>query len=339
MVVVELWERVLHQRGAHSRLCVAGGRVLVHERHSRLVCLDAADGSPGWDVPLGTWPRALVVAGDRVLALPQDRPVLSCFALGSGALLWQAELARGSGHVTVVDGVVLTGGWRGYTAPAAFALADGRPLWRAPAPVRTELPAAWAGGLLLGDGTRAWLLDPRTGRETASWRLPLPLAGADSGTVFTVLDEDRCAVVCGSRSVVVLSRTGRAVEVLRPQRNALLGGAPLRADGLLWLRERRCGGGGGWVGVDPLDGTPRQRVAVRERPVTAGVVGTPTGVAVALEDGALLRVPGPELPGGTGGTGGTGNRERIGHRVAAVHALGPGRLLAVTRNSLRAWQL
>ncbi|RKE16782.1 hypothetical protein [Streptomyces sp. TLI_171] len=47
--------------------------------------------------------------------------------------------------------------------------------------------------------------------------------------------------------------------------------------------------------------------------------------------------PGPGGPSGPERR--TGHRERIGHRVAAVHALGPDRLLAVTRNSLRAWQL
>ncbi|RKE17753.1 PQQ-binding-like beta-propeller repeat protein [Streptomyces sp. TLI_171] len=323
-MVVELWERALHQRGGSSKVLVSDGQVVVHERRSRLVCLDAADGTLRWDRPVGPWPRALVNAGGRVLVVSNDR--LSCLDPRTGDPHWQVGLPRWSAHVAVADGAVLTGGWRGYTAPAAFDLADGRPRWTSPARSRTELPVAWAGGFLLGDGPRAWLLDPRDGREAASWRLPLPLAGADGGAVFTVLDEDRCVAVCGSRTLAVLHRGGQ-VELLRPHRHPLLGGAPLRADGLLWLREARPGG---WVAVDPLDGIPWRRTALPGRPVAAGVVRTAGGVAVALEDGALLRAPGVPSPAG---------RERVGDRIAAVHELGADRLLAVTRSSLRAWQL
>ncbi|MFJ8621968.1 PQQ-binding-like beta-propeller repeat protein [Kitasatospora sp. NPDC093550] len=327
-MVAELWERVLHQRGAYSTVAVAGERVLVHERRTRLVCLGAADGALRWDAPVGAWPRALVVVGQRVLVLPQDRPVLSCLSLGTGELLWRAEVAHWTGQVAVADGVVLVGGWRGYTPLHAFDLTDGRPLWRAAARTMTERPVAWAGGLLLGDGGRAWLVDPRDGRELESWWLPAPLTGADGNAVFTVVDPDRCAVVCDGGTVLVLRAAGGRAERLPAHEGALLGEAPLPVDGLLWLREVRSGGG--YVAVDPLDGARRRRIGVEGRPLARGVVGTTGGAAVATEDGALVHLD---------GDGGVAGRERLGGRITALRDLGAGRLLAVTRNSLRGWRL
>ncbi|WP_354644153.1 PQQ-binding-like beta-propeller repeat protein [Kitasatospora camelliae] len=326
-MVAELWERVLHQRGAHSAVAVAGERVVVHERRTRLVCLGAADGAVAWDIPVGTWPRALVVTGERLLVLPQDPPVLSCVRLTTGEVLWRAGLPRWAGHVAVADGVVLAGGWRGYTPLTALDLTDGRPLWRSAAPVTTELPVAWAGGLLLGTGSRAWLIDPRDGRERESWELPRPLAGADAGAVFTVLDADRCAVRGGGGSVLVLRRPAGRSESLTTHGNPLLGGAPLAVGGMLWLRERRSGGE--YLVVDPLDGTRSRRTGVG-RIVVPGVVPTAGGAAVATEDGGLFHLD---------GEGRVSGRERLGGRLAGVHALGGGRLLAVDRGSLRAVRL
>ncbi|MGC4892899.1 hypothetical protein [Micromonospora sp. DT31] len=47
-------------------VAVASGHVAAHERGSRLVGLDAVTGAVRWDVPLGTWPRAVVAAGALV---------------------------------------------------------------------------------------------------------------------------------------------------------------------------------------------------------------------------------------------------------------------------------
>ncbi|MER7769226.1 PQQ-binding-like beta-propeller repeat protein [Kitasatospora sp. NPDC096140] len=327
-MVTELWERVLHQRGAYSQLALAGERVVVHERRTRLVCLGAADGTPLWDVPAVAWPRALVVVGRRVLVLPQDRDVLACLALTTGELLWQAEVEHWTGQVAVADGVVLVGGWRGYTPLAAFDLTDGRPLWRSGSRATTERPVAWAGGFLLGHGARAWLVDPRDGRESASWELPRPLTGADGRPVFTVVDADRCAVGCDGGAVVVLRADGRRPELLTTHEGPLLGEAPLLVDGVLWLREVRAAGAG-YVTVDPLDGTRRWRAGLGT-PAAQGVVGTAGGTVLASEGGRLFRLD---------AGGGVAGRERLGGRIAAVHDLGAGRLLTVTRNSLRAWRL
>ncbi|MER5626124.1 PQQ-binding-like beta-propeller repeat protein [Streptosporangium sp. NPDC002544] len=86
MIGKTLWERQLHQRGSASALAVTEDRVVLHERHTRLVCLDRHDCSVRWDVPIGTWPRAVVVASDRCLVLPQDTDQLFCLDLTTGSV-------------------------------------------------------------------------------------------------------------------------------------------------------------------------------------------------------------------------------------------------------------
>ncbi len=317
-MVTELWDRVLHQRGEQAALAVTDGSILVHERRTRLVRLDPADGSVAWDVPVGTWPRALVAAGSRVLVLPQDRSALSCLSLATGATRWQADLARFTGHVTVADGAVLTGGWRGYTPLRAFDLTDGRLLWQTPERAVTQRPVAWADGLLLGDGARAWLIDPRTGHERQSWQLPEAMADADLRGLFTVLDADRCAVRCGPSAVAVLRRTTGRAELLIADENPLHPEAPLLAHGLLWLRRYRTLGG---LAVDPADGSTVHRADARIH-LARGVLPPASFVTAA---GTAVRPDGSTV--------------RLGTRITAVRPLGPGRVLAVTRNSLRAYRL
>ncbi|MEV4168763.1 PQQ-binding-like beta-propeller repeat protein [Nonomuraea sp. NPDC049709] len=166
-----LWERRLHQPGMASRAAATVGRVVVHERLTRLVCLNRHDGSVRWDRPVGTWPSAVVVAGDCCLVLPQDEAQLSCLDLVTGAVRWRAGLRGFTGHVVASGSTVVVGGWRGYTPMAAFDLADGRLLWRTPQRMATVRPAPFGDGVLLGSGSAAWLIDPRDGRELVRWRM------------------------------------------------------------------------------------------------------------------------------------------------------------------------
>ncbi|MEU0484590.1 PQQ-binding-like beta-propeller repeat protein [Streptosporangium sp. NPDC006013] len=140
MIGKTLWERQLHQRGSASALAVTEDRVVLHERHTRLVCLDRHDCSVRWDVPIGTWPRAVVVAGDRCLVLPQDIDQLFCLDLTTGSVVWRAGLPQYSGHVVATAETVVVGGWRGYTPMSAFDLKDGRSLWRTRRRMATVLP-------------------------------------------------------------------------------------------------------------------------------------------------------------------------------------------------------
>ncbi|EFL08387.1 MULTISPECIES: PQQ-binding-like beta-propeller repeat protein [Actinomycetes] len=107
------WERPLHQRGVASVLAVTRDHLIVHERSTRLVSLDPANGSVRWDAPVGTWPRAIVVAGDRCLVIPRNTPRLSCLDLATGRRLWSADVPAFTGHLAVSANVALVGGWRG----------------------------------------------------------------------------------------------------------------------------------------------------------------------------------------------------------------------------------
>ena len=101
MIATVVWERPLHQRGQMRDVMAAGDRVVTHERGTRFVGLDRADGAVVWDVATGTWPRNVALAGDRYLIMPQSPSQLQCFDLGTGTEQrcsgW--TLGRGS-HIT-----------------------------------------------------------------------------------------------------------------------------------------------------------------------------------------------------------------------------------------------
>lgn len=131
-----VWERDLHQSGRGTAVATAPGHIVVHERRTRLVSLHPDDGSVRWDVPVGTWPRDLLLARSYCLVLPQSPSDLLCLDVHTGALVWRAELAMFTGNVVVTGDTVLAGGWRGYTPVRAFDLATG-----GSRPVPSRLPA------------------------------------------------------------------------------------------------------------------------------------------------------------------------------------------------------
>jgi hypothetical protein len=144
------WERPLHQAGQASGVAVGDGVLVAHERHTRLVRLDLETGSPQWDVRAGTWPRSIVLAGQRCLVIPQDTDRLLCFDLATGDLLWHHDLRPFTGGLSVDGDFVHVGGWRGYTPVRTVELATGGALEEpAPPPVSPE-PARHA--LDLGNG-------------------------------------------------------------------------------------------------------------------------------------------------------------------------------------------
>ncbi|KOG41119.1 PQQ-binding-like beta-propeller repeat protein [Streptomyces decoyicus] len=318
-----LWERDLHQRGSASSFLVTEDRVVVHERHSRLVCLDREGGSVLWDASIGTWPRDLVVANGRCLVLPQSPHQLSCLDLRTGAVLWHVELPRLSGHVVVSTDTVLVGGWRGYTPLAAFDLRDGRPLWRTPLPVHTALPASWGGGVLMGHGSQAWLIDPRDGSEMARWQLPEPLADCELRPVFTAAGPDRCLARLGPRSLIRLQSSGAFDQLIRHDVDLAAEDAKF-VGGVVWLRESRAG----YLAADPDTGSTLWRVDVGQ-PLVSGVMRVDDGFVVAGE-GALFRLrPDGQI------------MERSPHaqRISALRDLGAGEMIVTTRGTLKALAL
>ncbi|MEU6212066.1 PQQ-binding-like beta-propeller repeat protein [Streptomyces sp. NPDC047023] len=288
MIATVLWERALHQRGRNSAFAVGPDCVVLHERHTRLVCLERADGTVRWDVPLGTWPRGIALAGDRVLVLPQTpNNLLSCIDLRTGATLWSAPTTRWTGNLTVHADTVVIGGWRGYTPMSGLDLADGSVRWTTTSPVTSVRTLAWAGGVLTGSDYEAVLLDPADGSELARWRLPDELAGPDA-RAFVPVDAERVVAVCqdASRSSLVTFGTGADEPVRLGSYDRFWEVGYVR--GTVWMLRS----GSGFLAVDPADGTPRWSLAADRR-----MVGDPLpyadGLLVGDANGGIRRL-GPD---------------------------------------------
>ncbi|MFE4696371.1 PQQ-binding-like beta-propeller repeat protein [Streptomyces sp. NPDC056738] len=284
MIATVLWERELHQRGGVSVFVVGPDCVVLHERHTRLVCLERVDGSVRWDVPLGTWPRGIVLAGDRVLVLPQTPNLLSCIDLRTGASLWSAPTPRWTGNLAVQSDTVVIGGWRGYTPMSGLDLADGGVRWTTPSPVTSVRSLAWAGGVLTGSGHEAVLLDPADGSDLARWQLPDPLAGTD-GRVFVPVGAERVVAVCEASSLVTFG-----IGADEPNR---LGsyepfGAVGYIHGSVWMmRSLR-----GFLAVDPADGMSTWSVET-DRRIVVDPLPYADGVLVGDANGGIRRL-GPD---------------------------------------------
>ncbi|WP_409464344.1 PQQ-binding-like beta-propeller repeat protein [Amycolatopsis sp. GA6-003] len=316
------WERPLHQRGVASGLAVTRDHVVVHERGTRLVSLDPADGSVRWDVPVGTWPRAVVVAGDRCLVLPQDRPRLSCLDLATGQPIWSAEVPAVPGHLVVAANVVLVGGWRGYTPLRAFDLATGQLRWEAES--HTVLPVPAGEGFLLGEpgDTRVRLLDRHEGRELSAWRLPQPLADNDAGSVISAVGPGRSLLRCGPRALAEIDLSADTAREFFRADTDLAAAAPDPAGGSLWLAERR----GGYTVVDPAGGVLKWRVDVGER-LVGEVVPTANGFLVASASGTLFHLT---------SDGRIAKRTSVARRIWGLRRAGTDQLFALAKGSLLA---
>ncbi|MFJ3174101.1 PQQ-binding-like beta-propeller repeat protein [Streptomyces roseus] len=237
-----------------------------------------------WDVPLGTRPRGIVLAGDRVLVLPQSPNLLSCIDLRTGALLWSAPTPRWTGNLVVQSDTVVMGGWRGYTPISGLDLADGGARWTTPSPVASVRTVAWAGGVLTGSGCEAALLDPADGSELARWRMPDPLAGPDA-KAFVPVDAERVVAVCGASSLVTFG--------IGADEPARLGshdpfGAIGYVHGLIWMLPS----GRGYLAVDPAAGTSRWS-GTADRRMVADLLPCDDGFLVGDANGGIRRL-GPD---------------------------------------------
>ncbi|WP_392957440.1 PQQ-binding-like beta-propeller repeat protein [Streptomyces sp. LN245] len=284
MIATVLWERELHQRGGVSVFVVGPDCVVLHERHTRLVCLERVDGAVRWDVPLGTWPRGIVLAGDRVLVLPQAPNLLSCIDLRTGASLWSAPTPRWTGNLAVHSDTVVIGGWRGYTPMSGLDLADGGVRWTTPSPVTSVRTLAWAGGVLTGSGHEAVLLDPADGSDLARWRLPDPLAGPDA-KAFVPVDAERVVAVCEASSLVTFG-----IGADEPTRLGSYDpfGAVGYIPGSVWMLRS----GRGFLAVDPVDGTSTWSVEA-DRRIVVDPLPYADGVLVGDANGGIRRL-GPD---------------------------------------------
>jgi outer membrane protein assembly factor BamB len=320
-----LWERDLHQRGSGSKLAVGDGCVVIHERWTRLVCLDQWDGAVRWDVPFGLWPRSVVVAGDRCFGIAQNINALTCWDLRAGTVLWTVPLPRFTGYITATDDTVLIGGWRGYTDLTAFDSATGQIRWSTSGRSATVHPLAIGDAVLIGapDGEEVQLLNVHDGHELGCWTLPEPLRSTDHERIFARGGSDRLLIHCGRRTVVELRPDIGELRTLLRHDSDL---AWIRAriiGGLLWLWDTK-----GCAAYDPTNGLLRWRVDIGQR-LAPGIVPTGTGFLLGGDQGTLLRLD---------SAGHVVRRTAVSRRIAALHAAGPAEdrdvLLVVTRGTL-----
>jgi outer membrane protein assembly factor BamB len=179
---------------------VAGARLCIFHRvkdEEVIECLNAADGTGQWrfsyptsfedDFRKGNGPRSTpVIAAQRVLTLGADG-ALHCLDLESGRVIWARKLLTeyrvppsyfGVGTTPVVDdGLVLVNVGAKNAGIVAFALPDGKEVWKA-----TSDPASYSSPVVRTIGgtkhaiffTREGvvILDPRTGavRHRQRWR-------------------------------------------------------------------------------------------------------------------------------------------------------------------------
>ncbi|MFD4206058.1 PQQ-binding-like beta-propeller repeat protein [Micromonospora tulbaghiae] len=315
------WSRPSHMRGPQA-VAVASGYVVAHERATRLVGLSAATGDTHWDVPLGTWPRAVVVAGERCWALPQNRDEVDCLDLRTGALVWRAVVPPYTGHLVVAGDTVLVGGWRGYTALRALHRDTGTLRWDTAARVATVRPVVVGGVVLVGapGASELRMLDPDGGAEVRRLALPEPLADSDDRPALVAVD-DHVMFRCGPRTirrVHVGSADGE--EFFRAEAD-LTPDAPCVTGALAWVRDSR----GGLTAVDLTTGAVRRRVGAGDPPVP-GVAPAGHCHVVARRSGALLRVD----------DDGVDERAAGVRRIDSLHALDPDTVLLAGAGGLSA---
>ncbi|MEV7523429.1 PQQ-binding-like beta-propeller repeat protein [Streptomyces sp. NPDC091371] len=321
MIATMRWERELHQRGARSAYAVGEDCVVLHERLTRLVCVERADGAVRWDIPAGTWPRAIVLAGDRVLVLPQQPDRLSCLDLGTGAVLWSVPTPRFTGHLAVTGDSVVIGGWRGYTPMAGLDLADGRVRWTKEPAVHWVTPLVWGGGVLTGAGSDAVLFDARGGGESARWRLPEPLSGPD-GDVFISLGGERVAARCGPSALAAFGCDSGVADWHRAYEPFAGFGY---AAGSVWMHRPRSG----HLAVDPADGTRRWPTDTGAgQGLVPGVVPSADGFLVGADNGLFFRL-GPD--------GRAVSRCSSGRRLDRLVDAGNGEVFVVAKGTFGRW--
>ncbi|MET7334849.1 PQQ-binding-like beta-propeller repeat protein [Nonomuraea sp. NPDC005650] len=183
------------------------------------------------------------------------------------------------------------------------------------------LPLPWGNGVLLGNGTKAWLIDPRSGGELGRWSLPEPLADTDNRPAFTLVDHDRCLAPYGHRSLAGIRLTSAHADPLFQHDADLAAAAPEFTGGVVLMRER----GAGYVAADPENGSALWRVDVGQ-PLAGGVGRADKGFVMVSRSGVLFRL---------GSDGNLLERSSSVARVIAPRDLGAGEMMLITKGTLR----
>lgn len=305
-----LWRRDLHVRSTALAARLGDGALVVTERQTHLMRLDATTGERLWDVPVADACGSLVLSGSDGIYLDQSGRV-RCFSLTDGGTRWELELAGHLGRVAALCGVVVLGGWRGYNDLQVRSVEDGDLLWRgSEAGLSQDLihPHAFGESLLVSErgSTRLRLLDASSGRSLHEWALADAILAGDAQVAFADSAQGS-HFTCGRRQVRRLDPTGEMSVVWEHTRD-LVALPPVKVGEELWLHERSA-----VSAVDLATQRETQRVELPEGPAT-GVLPFRDGVLITCRSGVAVYA----------GHHGEMNRSKLAHRPQATAVAAPG---------------
>ena len=193
----ELWRHPIHQ-AAHSRTLISRDVIIVPERRCHLTRLAPDSGDVLWDARVdNTW-GWLCADAQRCYWLNQHHR-LQALDIESGAQLWESSVPGISGYLTVHQGVVVSGGWRGYTDIVGLDSDTGEPLWTIPARGGDASHPVSTGAGLAVPTRRAIDFYASDGQAVHSVVLPGELCTTDAGGGVCVNDGlTYAATSCGS---------------------------------------------------------------------------------------------------------------------------------------------
>ncbi len=143
----KLWSHNLHQR-PYPHPLLSPNLIVVPERNTWLTRLDPVTGIPRWSVKTQT-PWGWLAATDTAIMYLNQHSMLQSWAQDSGDFLWKRELSpdhrQPYGYLVAARDVILTGGWRGYTALHGLDALTGVSLWSYPVThdIARPLVAPW----------------------------------------------------------------------------------------------------------------------------------------------------------------------------------------------------
>ena len=264
--------------------------MVVVERSSRLVRVDAATGETAWECRVAdTWgPLGLTSAS--CCYVDERLGLLRSFDLADGRDRWAAKLPRPGGYAVGAHQTVVTGGWQHYHPLTGFDLESGATRWswrdepEGPESAACLRPLAVGPDLLVGSpgGRAIWQLESATGQVVRRWRLPAPLADPDARAAFAPVRARSALVRCGPRLVVRIDLDESTTQTVWWHDEDLEPDAVAAVDGLLMLRETS----GQTIAVDLDRGSVRWRLRPPE-PAAPDVIAVPAGYVVADRSGLV----------------------------------------------------
>lgn len=318
-----VWRKDLNMRPSASSLHTRGDVLVVAGQRSRLIRVDPWTGQSMWAATVTNAHGTAVIGDDTVMYLEQ-MGVLRCFELVDGSLRWSAQTEPFSGHVSISESCVITGGWRGYRPLAARDITDGQLLWPKDKYQTTDVhwPFVLGNGVLVSSRGSLVLneLNPRTGEIHRSWQLPDPMVSPDHEAAFATAATGSVIFRTGPSSVTELD-DGELKEVWNSTSELGLH-TPLQHGGMLWVPTTSG------VAVVDLANDTSTEVRLNEG-LVPGLSPDEDLVVVASRDGTVAAID----PDGT-----IRCRLQIARRAVALAQMSNGLTIVATKGELVAVQ-